>query len=215
MPCGIMDQFIAFMGKENHALLIDCRSMESQLVPFHDPNVIILITNSNVRHELSGSEYPSRRKCCEDAVKLIGKTSMRDVTMHDLEAHKEKMTEEMYKRVRHVVKEIQRTVGAAKALKQSDYEYFGALMIESHKSLRYDYEVSCAEIDQLVEIALETNGVFGSRITGGGFGGCTVTLVRKDAVTKVIENIKKKYKGKPSFYICSPSEGAQLILLEA
>ncbi|XP_067119934.1 galactokinase-like [Centruroides vittatus] len=213
MPCGIMDQFIAFMGKENHSLLIDCRSLESTLVPFIDPDVQVLITNSNVHHVLTGSEYPERRKCCEDAVKIIGKTSLRDATMQDLENYKDKMTNEMYKRVKHVITETNRTVSAADALNRGDYNLFGKLMIESHKSLKDDFEVSCEEIDELVNLALEVEGVYGSRMTGGGFGGCTVTLVKSNALKSLIENIKKKYKGNPLFYVCTPSNGACQLLL--
>lgn len=214
MPCGIMDQFIAFMGKKNHALLIDCRSLESSLAPFIDSDVQVLITNSNVHHKLTGSEYPTRRKSCEDAVKIIGKTSLRDATMQDLEEYKNKMTDEMYKRVRHVIKEIERTKAAANALNQGDYNYFGKLMIESHNSLKNDFEVSCPELDELVSLALEVEGVYGSRMTGGGFGGCTVTLVKSKALKFLIENIKEKYKGNPTFYICSPSDGACQLLLK-
>lgn len=211
MPCGIMDQFISLMGKKDHALLIDCRSLTSTLIPLTDPNVVVLVTNSNVKHELTGSEYPTRKKQCQEAALILKKISLRDATDEDIEYLKSINTnEEIVKRARHVITEIRRTEDAANALKQMDYKKFGQLMVESHMSLRDDYNVSCPEIDNLVELALEVDGVLGSRITGGGFGGCTVTLVYSHAVDKVIDAIKQKYKGKPTFYVSKPSEGARV-----
>ncbi|XP_030758619.1 galactokinase-like [Sitophilus oryzae] len=212
MPCGIMDQFISVMGKEGNALLIDCRSMNSELIPLDDPKIVVLVTNSNVKHELTGSEYPTRRKHCEEAALLLKKVSLRDANESDIQYLKSIEADEvLIKRARHVVSEIQRTVQGATALKERNYNKFGQLMIESHNSLRDDYEVSCPEIDSLVELALKVDGVLGSRITGGGFGGCTVTLVNADAVDKVIENINKNYKGKATFYVCKPSAGARIL----
>lgn len=212
MPCGIMDQFISVMAKEGSALLIDCRSMEATTVPINDPKIVILITNSNVRHELTGSEYPTRRKQCEEAAKLLGKKSLRDAQLSDIEVLQKKTTDEnIVRRARHVIGEISRTEQAAKALKNRDFTLFGKLMLESHESLRSDYEVSCAELDELVKAATEVKGVLGSRMTGGGFGGCTVTLVHKDAVNEVISNTKKKYKGNPTFYVVTPSAGATVV----
>jgi galactokinase len=178
------------MAKENNALLIDCRSLESTLYPLSNPNLTILVINSNVKHELEGSEYSSRRKQCEEAAKVLGKVSLRDVTLEELELNKLKLSDETYRRARHAVSEIKRTLEAAEALKQEDYQKFGCLMTESHKSLRDDFNVSCAELDELVEIALKSDGVLGSRMTGGGFGGCTVTLVEKNHVESLIETIK-------------------------
>ncbi|XP_049950782.1 galactokinase-like isoform X1 [Schistocerca serialis cubense] len=212
MPCGIMDQFISVMAKEGSALLIDCRSMEATIVPINDPKIVILITNSNVRHELTGSEYPTRRKQCEEAAKLLGKKSLRDAKLSDIEVlQQKKVDEDIVRRARHVIGEINRTEQAAEALKSKDFTLFGKLMLESHESLRSDYEVSCAELDQLVKAATEVKGVLGSRMTGGGFGGCTVTLVYKDAVNEVINNTKKKYKGKATFYVVTPSAGATVV----
>ncbi|KAJ8915143.1 hypothetical protein NQ315_000395 [Exocentrus adspersus] len=209
MPCGIMDQFISLMGKKDHALLIDCRSLDSTLIPLTDPNVVVLVTNSNVKHELTGSEYPTRKKQCQEAAAILKKASLRDAKIEDVDYLKSKNAdEEVVKRARHVITEIKRTAEAAEALKQMDYK---KLMIESHQSLRDDYNVSCPDVDSLVELALEVEGVLGSRITGGGFGGCTVTLVYAHAVDKVIDNIKKKYKGKATFYVCKPSEGARKV----
>uniref|UniRef100_A0A8C5SLZ9 Galactokinase 1 n=1 Tax=Laticauda laticaudata TaxID=8630 RepID=A0A8C5SLZ9_LATLA len=136
MPCGIMDQFISVMGKEGHALLIDCRSLETRLVPLTDPALVVLITNSNVRHTLTGSEYPTRRRQCEEAAKMLGKASLREASMSDLEESKSLLSKEMYRRARHVIGEIERTSRAAEALEAKDYKRFGELMVESHNSLR-------------------------------------------------------------------------------
>ncbi|KAF7249043.1 Galactokinase [Varanus komodoensis] len=190
MPCGIMDQFISVMGKEGHALLLDCRSLETRLVPLVDPDLVILITNSNVRHTLTGSEYPTRRRQCEEAAKALGKASLREASQADLEGSQALLSEEVYRRARHVIGEIERTVGAAEALQSGDYKRFGQLMVESHNSLRDDYDVSCLELDELVSAALEIPGVYGSRMTGGGFGGCTVTLLESGAAEKVLQHIQ-------------------------
>ncbi|KAF5288301.1 hypothetical protein FQR65_LT12033 [Abscondita terminalis] len=212
MPCGIMDQFISVMGKEQYALLIDCRSMESTLVPLTDPDIVILVTNSNVKHELTGSEYSTRKSQCVEASQLLKKISLRDASKSDIKYLTEINTHpDLIKRTRHIVTEIQRTIEGSEALKMKDYKKFGQLMIESHNSLRDDYEVSCPELNSLVELALKIDGVLGSRMTGGGFGGCTVTLVHKNAVHKLIKSINDNYEGKATFYICKPSNGAQLL----
>ncbi|XP_060620655.2 galactokinase isoform X1 [Anolis sagrei] len=210
MPCGIMDQFISVMGKEGHALLIDCRSLETRLVPLADPNVVVLITNSNVRHTLTGSEYPTRRHQCEEAAKVLGKPSLREATLADLEKAKVLLSQEVYRRAKHVIGEIERTAMAVEALQSRDYRQFGQLMVESHNSLRDDYEVSCPELDELVSAAMEVPGVYGSRMTGGGFGGCTVTLLESGAAEKVVKHIKEKYSGTPTFYFSKPSDGAKV-----
>ncbi|XP_066474188.1 galactokinase isoform X2 [Tiliqua scincoides] len=213
MPCGIMDQFISVMGKEGHALLIDCRSLKTRLVPLSDPNLVVLITNSNIRHTLTGSEYPTRRRQCEEAAKILGKASLREASMTDLEASRSLLSMEVYRRARHVIGEIDRTAKAAEALQSKEYEKFGQLMVESHNSLRDDYEVSCLELDELVTAALEIPGVYGSRMTGGGFGGCTVTLLESTAAEKVLTHIKEKYSRKATFYFSKPSDGAKVHLL--
>ncbi|KAF2345707.1 GHMP kinase C-terminal domain, partial [Trinorchestia longiramus] len=177
MPCGIMDQFISAMAEAGNILLIDCRDLSCELVPFTEPSLRVVVCNSNVRHELSGSEYPARRAACHAAAAAMGKKSLREATLDDIQKHAPCMTEVEVRRARHVVGEIARTQEAVRALKAKDYNAFGRLMTASHASLRDDYEVSCAELDELVEAALEVKGVKGSRMTGGGFGGCTVTLV--------------------------------------
>ncbi|XP_078691188.1 galactokinase-like [Branchiostoma floridae x Branchiostoma belcheri] len=211
MPCGIMDQFISVMGKEGHALLLDCRSMAAELVPLDNPDVVVMVTNSNVRHELTGSEYPTRRRQCEQAAGILAKNSLREASMEDLEAQESKLEPVVFRRARHVIGEIRRTTEAADALRARDYAKFGKLMVESHNSLRDDYEVSCAELDTLVSAAMECTGVYGSRMTGGGFGGCTVTLLSATAVQDTISHIKEKYTGQPTFYITTPAAGASVL----
>ncbi|XP_065826806.1 galactokinase-like [Oscarella lobularis] len=220
VPCGIMDQFIAVMGKEGHALKIDCRTQKGDLVPLTDPSVTVLITNSHVRHELSGSEYPKRVQQCDGAARALGKADrkgLRDLKLEDVEAAKSKFDDELqYKRAKHVVSENARTNEAAEALHRGDYTLFGKLMNESHESLKNDFEVSCVQLDTLTELAREVDGVFGSRMTGGGFGGCTVTLVKSTAVQATQEHILKKYPEKyptPTFFTSAPGMGAHVITL--
>ncbi|NXP62431.1 GALK1 Galactokinase, partial [Chloropsis cyanopogon] len=213
MPCGIMDQFISVMGKEGHALLIDCRSLETVLVPLTDASLAVLITNSNVRHTLTGSEYPTRRRQCEEAAAALGKASLRDATLAELEEARGRLGDEVFRRARHVIGEIARTAQAAEALQHRDYRTFGKLMVESHNSLRDDYEVSCPELDELVAAALEVNGVYGSRMTGGGFGGCTVTLLEAGAAERAQQHIQEKYSGTATFYLTKPSGGAKALPL--
>lgn len=213
VPCGIMDQFVSVLGREGHALLIDCRSLEATPVPLTDPGLVILITNSNVRHSLTGSEYPTRRRQCEEAASILGKDSLRDATTKDLEEARSRLDDVTYQRARHVIEEIERTARAAEALKRGAYKEFGKLMVESHNSLRDLYEVSCRELDELVSAAMEVEGVFGSRMTGGGFGGCTVTLLQAHAIDRTILHIQERYSGTPIFYVTTPSEGARALAL--
>ncbi|CAL8262476.1 unnamed protein product [Arctogadus glacialis] len=213
VPCGIMDQLVSVLGQEAHALLIDCRSMEATLVPLSDPSVVILITNSNVKHKLTGSEYPTRRKQCMEAAAILGKRSLRDATLQDLEDARGRMDQVTYRRALHVIQEIQRTVQGAEALKRGLYEEFGKLMVDSHNSLRDLYEVSCRELDELVSAAMEVKGVYGSRMTGGGFGGCTVTLLQAHVVDRAILHMQERYSGTPTFYVTTPSEGARVLSL--
>lgn len=178
------------MGQKNHAILIDCRSYESTAYPLIDPGVNILVINSNVKHSLEGSEYSSRRAQCEQVSKILGLTSLREATMSGLDAKADLVDKVAYPRAKHVITEIQRTTEASQALKANDLVTFGKLMNESHDSLRDDFNVSCVELDSLVDICRDCPGVYGSRMTGGGFGGCTVTLVKKENVTDVIESVQ-------------------------
>jgi len=218
MPCGIMDQFISVMGRENQVLLLDCRSRKSELVPMTDPSVAVLIINTNVKHELTGSEYPARRKQCEAAAKILGVPSLRDATPDALELAKTKMDKVVFRRARHVISEIERTVHAAEGVRASNWPTVGQLMYASHRSLRDDYEVSCKELDTIVEIAESIGlkgGMIGCRMTGGGFGGCTVALVKSDAIEAISKKIAADYKKKtgiePTIFVSRPAAGATVI----
>jgi galactokinase len=185
------------MGKANHALLIDCRSLQSTHVPMRNPDVVVLVCNTNVQHELAGSEYATRRQQGKEALAAIRRRaphvySLRDASMEDLEAARADMPELNFRRARHAISECARTELAARLLAQCDYAGFGRLMVASHSSLRDDYEVSCDALDRLVALALECDGVYGSRMTGGGFGGCTVSLVARDKVEGVIAHIQAR-----------------------
>ena len=215
VPCGVMDQFIATMGREGHALLIDCRTPPTgQLVEFNDAETVLVVTNSNVKHNLGSSEYPKRRQTCEEAAKILEKPALRDCDMKLLESRREEMTDLQFRRARHVITECQRTTDAVSALKAGDMKRFGQLMYESHESLRSDYEVSCGELDHLVKLAKEVDGVYGSRMTGGGFGGCTVTLVRKECVDALIKNIKEGYpENRATCFVTTAGAGSDALSL--
>jgi len=218
MPCGIMDQFISVMGRENRILLLDCRSRKPELVPMTDPSVAVLIINTNVKHELTGSEYPTRRKQCETAAKILGVPSLRDATADALERVQGKIDKVVFRRARHVIGEIERTVHAAEGVRASNWPTVGQLMYASHRSLRDDYEVSCKELDAVVEIAESIGvkgGVYGCRMTGGGFGGCAVALVKSDAVEAISKKITADYKKQtgiePTIFVSRPAAGATVI----
>ena len=214
--CGIMDQFIAAFGRAGHALMLDCRSLDYNLLPI-PPDVRLVICNTMVKHELAAGEYNRRRADCESGVSALRPHlphihALRDVTLADLEKHRNDLPEVVHRRCRHVIGENQRVLAAADALRSGKLDRFGQLMFESHRSLRDDYEVSCRELDLLVELASACEGVYGARMTGGGFGGCTVNLVRSDAVDRFQCRIKEAYEkvtGKiPDVYVCSAAQGA-------
>ncbi len=223
MACGIMDQFISALGEKDHAMLLDCRSQESKMIPLTDPSVSVLIANSNVKHALTGSEYPERRASCEEAARRLGVKLLRDVDLETLLASKDKLIDEengdrLFKRAFHAVGEDVRTLKMADALVAGDWETVGAQMYASHYSLRDDYEVSCPEIDVLVEIARNIGmegGVIGSRITGGGFGGCTVSLVKTDKVDEITRILKEEYKNQvgkeATIFSTRPAQGARVL----
>lgn len=227
VPCGIMDQFISVMGERGHALLLDCRSKATTLVPLSDPGVTVLIANTNVKHELTGGEYAERRAQCHAAAAALGVASLRDATMPMLLARKDRLDPIAYRRAYHVIGEIARTEQAARTAQGADgkgggvdWADFGRLMYKSHKSLRDDFEVSCSELDVMVEVAqgmLGSGEVFGSRMTGGGFGGCTVTLVRSSALARVSEQLASGYRSKtgiePTLFASRPAQGAHLLKL--
>jgi galactokinase len=217
MRCGIMDQFIAQFGVAGHALMLDCRSL--QFEPLRIPqDLALVICNSMVKHELASGEYNLRRNDCEMGVKLLqqhlpGITALRDVEVEDLERYEPILPERVYRRCRHVTTENRRVLAAAKALKSQDVDRFGHLMYGSHASLRDDYAVSCKELDLLVELASSCPGVCGARMTGGGFGGCTVNLVRAgtaaDFKTYIARAYRKSTGIEPEIYICEPAQGAE------
>jgi galactokinase len=218
VPCGIMDQFSSVFGKPNELMLLDCKSQQIEPVPFETDEITVLITNSNVKHELTGGEYAERRTGCDSAKAKLGCESWRDLTMEDLESKRDLLSESEYRLARHVVTEISRTTDAAKAFSRGDYEHVGQLMYASHDSLRDDFEVSCDELDVLVEIAKgigNEGGVIGSRMTGGGFGGCTVTLVKTKDLQSVRSTIQSEYKAKTGIdamaFATRPAMGAHLV----
>jgi galactokinase len=219
MPCGIMDQLIAVMGQTGHAMLLDCRSKQPKMIPMDDPSVSVLIVNSNVKHELTGSEYPDRRRQCEKAAKLLGVPMLRDATLQQLESAQSRFDQESdgnlcYRRAKHVITENDRTTAMAAALTKRDWTSCGQLMGASHQSMKEDFEITCPEIDRLVEIAQSVEGVIGSRMTGGGFGGCTVSLIETKRTAEIVETITKQYQSAtnivPAAFVTQPAQGAQV-----
>ena len=218
--CGIMDQFASAMGKKDNAIFLDTNTLEYEYAPVVLEDAKIVIINSKVKHSLVDSAYNDRRNECETALKelqtVVDIKTLGDLTEEEFEAHKDAIKSEIrQKRAKHAVYENQRAIKAVEALKANDVETFGKLMNASHVSLRDDYEVSCEEIDILVDLAWAIDGVVGSRITGGGFGGCTVSIVKNEAVDGFIANIGAKYREKVGheveFYVVDIGEGAHVL----
>lgn len=218
--CGIMDQFASAMGKKDNAIFLDTNTLQYEYAPVVLEDAKIVIINSKVKHSLVDSAYNDRRNECETALKelqeVVAVQTLGDLTEEAFEKHKDAIKSEIrQKRARHAVYENQRTIRAVETLKENRIEEFGKLMNESHRSLRDDYEVSCKEIDILVDLAWETEGVIGSRITGGGFGGCTVSIVKNDAVDGFIKNIGEQYLAKvgheAEFYVVDIGDGARVL----
>lgn len=212
--CGIMDQFVSTHGKQDQALLLDCRSLEYRFLPL--PGVPLVVSNTMVKHSLSQSEYNARRAECEEGVRILSRhiphaRALRDVTGADLEAYGHELPEKVLRRCRHVVTENARVLRAADALDSGDLPAFGALMRQSHQSLRDDFEVSCADLDLLVELGENVEGVYGTRMTGGGFGGCTITLIKSEQVEDFKTAVSAAYERatgrKPEIYVCSAADG--------
>ncbi len=218
VPCGIMDQFASAFGQPNRLVLIDCQSGEPEMVPFENPDLTVLISNTLVSHELSDGGYAARRKHTEDGLSILGKASWRDVVTADVQTHWEALGEPVNRRARHVVGEISRTISAAAALARNDFEALGPLMAASHDSLRDDFNVSCKELDILVEIARNIGrqgGVIGARMTGGGFGGSTVTLCESSKASEIAATLSAEYEKatgiQPQIFASRPAQGAHLI----
>ena len=216
--CGIMDQYISALGRAGHALVIDCRSLEYELVPLTGGDVRVVVADTTVRRGLAGSEYNVRRRQCEEAVQTLGQLlgrdvrALRDVSVAELEAHKEALPEVNRRRAEHVVAENARTLEGVAALRGGDLARFGELMNASHVSLRDLYEVSCVELDTIVEAAWKVPGVLGARMTGAGFGGCAVALVREQAIAEFQASVGAAYRSKTrreaQFYVCQVVDGS-------
>jgi galactokinase len=213
--CGIMDQFISAHGRTGHALMLDCRTLESTALPLPD-KVQLLVCNTGVKHSHAAGEYNARRQQCEEGVRLLsskipGIQSLRDVDSAQLERHKRALPGLIYGRCRHVVTENERVQCMARALERADLPAIGKLMTDSHRSLRDDYQVSCPELDIMVEIAAGLSGVIGARMTGGGFGGCTVNLVDTNAAESVRRSVAEQYEARtrirPETYVLPATDG--------
>jgi galactokinase len=230
-PCGILDQFASSCCLKNHVMLLDCQTLETTQYPLKvedengGPKVAFLICNSKVSHEIADSEYGTRRKECYDAVLTLQQVplyhveSLRDAVVLDLDTAREKLGDTLYRRAHHVVTEISRTKECATALKLGLWDKVGELMTASHRSLQNDYEVSCAELDSLVDLALAQPGVYGSRMTGGGFGGCTVTLCQADCIdaikAAICDGYAEQYDGKiPDCFVTVPGAGASVLAMD-
>ncbi len=214
---GIMDQFVSANARAKHALLLDCRSLEFENVPLDTKDVAVVVCDTNVKHELATSEYNTRRAECDESVKILKKflpaiKNLRDVSQEDFEKYRDELPDTICRRARHIVSENVRVLRAGEALRKNDLSEFGRLMWQSHASLKNDYEVSCRELDLMVEIAQNTDGVLGARMTGGGFGGSTVNLVERKNLGRFKEKIRSEYQRlteiKPAILVSEASAGA-------
>jgi galactokinase len=217
--CGIMDQFISANGQEDHALLLDCRDLSFKLAPI-PANVALVIANTMVKHTVAGGDYPTRRAESEAACAVIashrpGVPFLRDATLEDLEKWGHEMAPKSLKRARHVISENLRTVAACEALLKGDMAEVGRLMAEAHTSYSQDFEGSCVEADAMVALAHELPGLIGARLTGGGFGGCTINLVEQGQAKAFAEELGHRYAAKfgiePQIHICHASGGAHRV----
>jgi galactokinase len=221
VACGIMDQYVSRLGRKDNVLFIDCRTNNYELIPFRDSNYQIVICDSKIRRDLINSEYNKRREECKKATEFFTHRfghkvqALRDVTIEEFKQYQEHLPETIARRARHVILENYRVQASKKAIEAGDYITFGQLMIESHQSLKVDYEVSCGELDLLVDLALKQEGVLGARMTGAGFGGCTVNLLKREKVNIFKKTIQKEYKRItgiiPDTYITIPADGAKVL----
>ena len=214
--CGIMDQFISCHGRAGHALMLDCRSLDFQLLPLPG-DVRLMVCNTMVRHDHASGGYNTRQGECQEGLRALQQAlpeirALRDVTIDELEQHRSRLSPLIYKRIRHVVTENERVKMAASALQAADMAKLGELMADSHRSLRDDYEVSTPELDLMVELARDQKDVYGARMTGGGFGGCTINLVHSARAGEVQQRLEQNYEAKtglsPTILICEASDGA-------
>jgi len=217
VPCGIMDQLAVGAGKAGHALQIDCRDLNMQLVPIPD-DMAILVTDTQVKHSLGDGEYRKRSEDCEKALDILGVDSLRDADLSLVESGRDRLGDQLFRRARHAVTEMERVRQFTRALESSDAATIGQLMLASHESLRNDFDVSCDELDVLVEAAYDfgpERGLFGSRMTGGGFGGSTISLVRKDAAGELKQHLQsaflKHFKHEVNPFITQAVDGATII----
>ena len=194
MPCGIMDQMAVTAGREGHAMMLDCRTLERTFVPLPVDDVAIVITDSKAEHALVDGEYKERRESAEAAAKQLGVSFLRDATPDQVESAKGDLGDQLYRRAKHITTENQRCLDFAEALKNGDYAKAGELMYASHASMKDDFEITTPTLDGLVEAARKVDGVYGSRMTGGGFGGCTVTLCKASAADAVQDALKAAAK---------------------
>lgn len=217
--CGIMDQFASACGEENKALLLDCRSLEYRSLPLPE-SVSLVVADTTVRRKLTSGEYNNRRNACEETVRLLkddlpGITSLRDVSLEDFNRLASTLPAELARRSRHVVEEIGRVKQSQSLLEAGEVQQFGQLMNQCHVSLRDLYEVSIPELDAMVELAQGLRGCYGARLTGAGFGGCTINLVEREHASEFVDRLTKRYESKtglrPEIYICRASEGARLL----
>jgi galactokinase len=223
VKCGIMDQYINIFGRKDNVLRIDCRSLESDYFPFDYTNISIVLIDTTISHSLASSEYNQRRKECNDGVKIMSNDhfeveSLRDVSMELLNEFKSKLNPVVYKRCKYVVEENQRLLKACDALSVHDLKTFGAFMYKTHEGLAKDYEVSCRELDFLVEILKDNSNVYGSRMMGGGFGGCTINIIENNAIESISKKVKVEYKERfgleANIYVTKISGGTNIVEVE-
>jgi galactokinase len=217
VPCGIMDQATSAAARRDHLLLLDCQSGQIEQIAMNDPAVSVLVANTNTPHQLVDGQYALRREQCRQALTQLRASSYRELSTEDIAAAAARLEPTLYRRARHVVSEIARTLAAADAIRRRDWSTTGRLMGESHRSLRDDFQVSCAELDTMVELAESLGnegGVYGTRMTGGGFGGCTVTLVDARHAERIAEKLRQQYQRRtgiePQLFLSRPSSGSFL-----
>ena len=215
VKCGIMDQFASMFGKINKAILLDCQSMTSEYFPLDLKEYTFLLINTNVKHSLADSAYNDRRKACETVATVLSKTSLREASLAALNENLEHISVEDYRKAQYVIEENYRVQEAAKALTKTDLKLFGELLYASHKGLSEKYQVSCTELDFLIDLAKTNKNVLGARMMGGGFGGCTINLIHKDEVNNFSEQVKTAYENKLakvcSIYKVNIGEGTRIV----